>query len=163
MIILILLLVASSGASSSYLITKLLSSELHSACNLYFGISQANNHASLLLGGLNQVLSAATTVCGTLLIALKIILVTRESRARYSYTKVIDILVQSAALESLVLTINAISEISVHIIVESNSSNVNLYVAFVQILAYTSSLRIVVTVCGSSIFSFISVLNDASN
>lgn len=42
------------------------------------------------------------------MIALKIIIVTRNGRARYSYAKVIEIIVQSAALQSTVLLVDGI-------------------------------------------------------
>lgn len=56
-----------------------------------------------LLAAAAALSSLITTVIATFLIALKIILVTRRSRMQHSYTKVLDILIQSAALEAVVL------------------------------------------------------------
>ncbi|KAF5315455.1 hypothetical protein D9619_007595 [Psilocybe cf. subviscida] len=123
-------------------------------CNLYFGIDQATNDPTLLFAGLNQFLSAATTVFATSMIALKIILSTRDCRARYSYTRIIDILVQSAALESLILVVSAISEIALYILGEPDDSNMTLYVLFLEILTYASACRLIVTGIAPTLIAF---------
>lgn len=103
--------------------------------------------STLLFAGLSEFLSAATTVSATSMIALKIILVTRESHARYSYAKVIEILVQSAALESLVMIVNCIADIAQYALAASNSNNVTLELVILQISAYASAFRIFAKVC----------------
>lgn len=77
-------------------------------------------------------LSAATTVFATLLIALRIILVTRESRCFYSYTKVIEILVESAAVQSAVLLVAGV----INVMVAERPTDVG-----VLLVAYTSVFR----------------------
>ncbi|KAF5310294.1 hypothetical protein D9619_010139 [Psilocybe cf. subviscida] len=60
------------------------------------------DHFSLLIGPLGVLSSFVTTISATFLIALKIILVTRYSRTQYLYAKILEILVESAALVSIV-------------------------------------------------------------
>lgn len=56
-----------------------------------------------LIEALGILCSFITTLSATSLIALKIVLVTRQSHMRHSYSKIIEILVQSAAIVSIVL------------------------------------------------------------
>ncbi|KAF5310033.1 hypothetical protein D9619_010140 [Psilocybe cf. subviscida] len=60
------------------------------------------DHFSFLIGSLGVLSSFMTTISATSLIALKIVLVTRRSRIHCSYAKVVEILVESAALVSIV-------------------------------------------------------------
>lgn len=64
-----------------------------------------------LLSALGLLSSFITTVTSTSLIALKIILITRQNHMRYSYGKIIEILIQSAALVSIVLLPSSILEL----------------------------------------------------
>lgn len=52
---------------------------------------------------LSSLLSAVTTLSATFLIALKIVLITRTNRMQHSYSKIIEILIQSAGLVSFVM------------------------------------------------------------
>jgi hypothetical protein len=116
------------------------------AFNLYFALAPVENSSGLAFAGISQILSATTTVCATGLIALKIYTVTRKSGGNYTYSKVIEILVQSAALQSLVMIVDSIAEIGTYILVASNSNNIALALAFLQIAAYSSSCRLAVMV-----------------
>ncbi|KAF5313766.1 hypothetical protein D9619_013679 [Psilocybe cf. subviscida] len=100
---------------------------------------------TLLSVALGILFSAATTVLATSMIALKIILVTRESRSQYSYTKVIEILVQSAALQSAVLLVNGIIVFMAYV-------DPTLLVA--QMNAYTSSFRRVLMGIAPTLIAF---------
>jgi hypothetical protein len=110
-------------------------------------ITPPETNSPVLSIGLTQFLSAATTVCATAMIALQIIIVTRQSRAGYSYSKVIEILVQSVALESLVLIVNSICAVATYVLLESNSADATLEITSMQIFAYASACRILVMVC----------------
>lgn len=142
---LIPLLLASTGVFLSYPRNEIVDLGLRSACNLYFGLSTTPSY--LLIGALALVLSAATTVSATLMIALKIILVTRRSHTPYSYRKVIEILVQSAALESLLQIFSAINAIVVYMLGDGNTDNPTLEVLVGTVLAYSTAVRLVVMVC----------------
>lgn len=56
-----------------------------------------------LIQSLTTLFSFITTVSATSLIALKIIVVTRQTHRRHHYTKIINIIVQSAVILSVVL------------------------------------------------------------
>ncbi|KAF5324145.1 hypothetical protein D9619_011132 [Psilocybe cf. subviscida] len=122
------------------------------ACDLYLAVIRGDTGA--LMGGLSQVLSATTTVCATGMILLKIILVTQKSRARYSYSKVIEILVQSAALESFVQIVASIAAIVSSKVLESSSFNVSLVLFFLPLGAYASSCRLVVLGIAPTLIAF---------
>lgn len=64
-----------------------------------------------ILNSLGIFCSVTTTVSATSLIACKIVLVTRRSRMVYSYNKILEILVQSAALVSIFLSAIAILQL----------------------------------------------------
>lgn len=102
---------------------------------------------AILYTGLALLFSAATTVSATLMITLKIIIVTRRSHARYSYTRIIDILVQSAALESSAMVVAFVAAITEYELFTSNSNDGSLDVWFLQLSSYSSVFRIVVAVC----------------
>ncbi|KAF5313786.1 hypothetical protein D9619_013721 [Psilocybe cf. subviscida] len=123
------------------LITLLLAS---SACTLYLALIPFGATSSVLSIGVGLFLSAATTVCATAIISLRIILVTRKSHARYSYTKIIQIVVQSAALESFVLTLNSTISFAVYVVAQSRSNNVVLVIVLTRVMAYTSACRMMV-------------------
>ncbi|KAF5313795.1 hypothetical protein D9619_013709 [Psilocybe cf. subviscida] len=123
------------------LITLLLAS---SAANVYFAIIPFGHFSALFSLGLALFLFAATTVCATAIISLRIILVTRKSGARYSYTRFIQIIVQSAPLESFVLTLNSTISFAVYIVGQSRSNNVALVIALTRVMAYTSDCRMIV-------------------
>lgn len=65
----------------------------------------------LLLTFSVQLTSLLTIVAATCLIALKIMCVTRQNRTHYSYTKIVNILVESAALVSIIAILVAILEL----------------------------------------------------
>ncbi|KAF5309520.1 hypothetical protein D9619_012486 [Psilocybe cf. subviscida] len=52
---------------------------------------------------LSSLFSAVTTLLATFLLVLKIVFVTRKSRMQHSYTKILQILIESAALVSFVM------------------------------------------------------------
>lgn len=58
--------------------------------------------AAGLIQALSMLLSFTTTALATSLIALKIYLATRQTQRYYCYTKIIEILVQSAAILSII-------------------------------------------------------------
>lgn len=66
------------------------------------------SHTRYSVRGLPTIISAICTLSGTLLIVVKIVLVTRQSRIRHSYGRVIEILVESAALVSTILLVQGI-------------------------------------------------------
>lgn len=82
-------------------------------CNALF----ANNVANLdvLMNSLAEFSSFTTTVAASSLIALKIVLVTRKSHMRHSYAKVIEIVIESAVLVSIVLLGIAILEVGSYV------------------------------------------------
>lgn len=88
--------------------------------------------------------SATTTVSATSLIALKIVLVTRRSRMQHSYAKIVEILIESAALVSIVLLGVAILELISYVSPYKlgTTSGRHLF----QMLQYLSSLYTPVTV-----------------
>lgn len=117
------------------------------ASNLYFMlILSTGSNTSLLSSGLGQIFSAATTVVATTLIVLKIVLVTRKSRAGYSYTKVIEILIQSAALQSLVMIFASVVSFVEFSASEAKHVDVGLESMLLQVGGYSSSLRTMITV-----------------
>lgn len=65
-------------------------------------------NASPTYSSLQLLFSAIITMSATSLIGLKIFLVTRQSHMRRSYLRVMEILVQSAVLVSIILWINCI-------------------------------------------------------
>lgn len=60
-------------------------------------------HLQNILSSLSSLFSVITTLSTTFLIALKIVLTTRRSRMRQFYTKIIEILVQSAGLVTFIV------------------------------------------------------------
>lgn len=119
-----------------------------SGCDFAYTILPDSTRASILLSGINYFLSAATTICATLMIALKITLVTRTSHANHSYSKVIDILVQSAALVSFVQVVNSTIIVAVYAQLNSNPNILDNPVldSLTDALAYISSCRLAVVV-----------------
>ncbi|KAF5313745.1 hypothetical protein D9619_013677 [Psilocybe cf. subviscida] len=95
------------------LIALLMSSTVFNLLVLFLPASRVQT--ALLSEALGILLAAVTTLFATFMIALRIILVTRESRGYYSYTKVIEILVESAALQSAVLLFTGIINIVTYI------------------------------------------------
>lgn len=65
---------------------------------LRIGSAYGPQNFSLLLNSLSEIFSLLTTLFATCFIALKIVLVTRQRRMSYSYAKIVEILVESAAL-----------------------------------------------------------------
>lgn len=116
------------------------------ACSLVVAILPSDTKSPLLLLGLTQFFSAATTVCAILMITLKIIHVTQKSPERRSYSRVIEILVQSAALESIVMTLNSMVEFTGCAFLESNSASNNLVIVFLELNAYLLAWRIALPV-----------------
>lgn len=103
---------------------------------------------SVISQGVSLILSGITIACATVLISLRITLVTRKRFTRYSYTRIIDILVQSAALETVVLILNAIATFVSATQFKSNPDNDSaIAILAVQVLGYASSCRVVVMVC----------------
>lgn len=86
------------------------------------------------------------------MIALRILMVTRKSQAQYSYSRVIDILVQSAALESFIMVVDCMANLVEYALLNSDSDKVTLESVLWQIVYYASILRSVVAVCVLSIF-----------
>ncbi|KAF5309491.1 hypothetical protein D9619_012494 [Psilocybe cf. subviscida] len=72
---------------------------------------QTEVHITSLLASLSSLCSAFITLLATSLIALKIVLVTRNSRIRHSYAKTIEIIVESAALVSFITLVMGILEL----------------------------------------------------
>jgi hypothetical protein len=107
-------------------------------------MSSETSGSALLGKGLSELISAATTVCATSMIVLKIILVTRKSRAHYSYTKIIEILVQSAALESVVMMVNCFADIGQYAFSAFNHNNGSFLL--LQLSTYASAFRFFVIV-----------------
>lgn len=147
MAVLIPLLIVSFGEAFSCLISVLEDLENITAGNLYFAVVPTDSNTSILLAGLSEVFSVVTTVLATAMIALKIILVTRKCRARYSYAKVIEILVQSAALESLIYIIMSATDLAFFTLFGSKSANAALVAVLLEIDAYSSAMRLVIVVC----------------
>ncbi|KAF5311104.1 hypothetical protein D9619_007632 [Psilocybe cf. subviscida] len=69
-----------------------------------------NEQTSRITNLLVTLFSFIITVSATCLVILKIVLITRRSHMRHSYAKIIEILVQSAALVSIVVVGSAIPE-----------------------------------------------------
>ncbi|KAF5317952.1 hypothetical protein D9619_012050 [Psilocybe cf. subviscida] len=93
----------------------------------------------VLLSGLSTLTSVLTTLAATCLISWRIALVTRRSNMLHSYTKIIEILIESAALITIVNVVQAILQlISVtHPISLTNTSGVVIfelyqYLSFIQ-------------------------------
>lgn len=70
-------------------------------CVLLFIIDRSNT--DFLINSLATLSTFITTVLATSLIASKIVLVTRKSHMRHSYTKIIAIVIESGTLTSIVL------------------------------------------------------------
>lgn len=62
-----------------------------------------NMRLSQLIQTVAALISFITILSATFLIALKIILITQRSHMHYSYTKTVEIIIQSAAIVSIVL------------------------------------------------------------
>lgn len=105
---------------------------------------------ALLTPALGRLFSAVTTIFATGLIALKIILVTRRNRTLYSYKRVIEILVQSAALQSIVLMAGSIIDFLFYIPNISPDSREGHI--FVMLQAFATVFRVEVTV---SLFQYV--------
>lgn len=144
LIILIPLLLASTGEWIGCMTDALVGWTLPKVCNLYSGAIKSGSTSSLLFVGISQFVSAATTICATAMIAVKINLVTRRFHACRSYSKIIEILVQSAALQSFALTVNAIAEVASYALLESNSDNGRLAL---EIASYAGACRTAIVVC----------------
>ncbi|KAF5317745.1 hypothetical protein D9619_012549 [Psilocybe cf. subviscida] len=114
-----------------------------------------------LLAFCAQLASLATTASATSLIALKIIRTTRESQMHYSYTRIVQILVESAALVSIVgLGVGSLQLVTyIQPYDMSTSSGRLLY----QLLQYLAAVQTPIMV-GDSVVVFIVVhhLNTAS-
>lgn len=85
--------------------------------------NDTTNTIAFLSVSLGMILSAVTTVSATVLIILRIFLVTGTSRVHYSYAKAIEILVQSAALEAIILISGGIFGITVYVQKSSHDGN----------------------------------------
>ncbi|KAF5313776.1 hypothetical protein D9619_013683 [Psilocybe cf. subviscida] len=68
----------------------------------------------------------------------------QRHHARYSYAKIIQIVVQSAALEACILTVNSTITFAAYILAQSQSNNLALSIVITQIVAYTAVCRIIV-------------------
>jgi hypothetical protein len=64
-------------------------------------IHSSSPHIAILISFLSTAFAVITTASATFLIALKIVLVTRRSYMQHSYTRIIRILIESAALLSI--------------------------------------------------------------
>lgn len=105
---LIILLCTTIGELLQWLVMNPLSNII--LCPGFIGYADLFPNAPLdqLIQALGVISSFITTVSTTFLIALKITLVTRQSRRLHHYTKIIEILVQSAAMLSILLLVLAI-------------------------------------------------------
>lgn len=70
-----------------------------------------DNRTGELISSLSMISSVLTTVSATCLITLKIVVVTRRSHMRHSYDKIVEILVESAALVAVVALAVAIMDL----------------------------------------------------
>lgn len=116
------------------------------ACDVFFNVFPRGNASLTLLSGLENFLSGIATISVTFMTALKIILVTRRSHAQSSYSKIIDIVVQSAALQSFFHIISSISQLLSYALIISNSDNVSLGSLFLKLNAYATTCELVFVV-----------------
>lgn len=99
----------------------------------------------VLLDSLSSILIVTTLVATTSLIALKIVLVTRQSPVRRSYARIVDVLIHSAALVSIVdLSITILQLVDyVDTFKLSTTRGIRLY----QVTTYLTYMSAPLTVC----------------
>lgn len=101
--------------------------------------------SSILPNALAFLSSFITTISATSLIALKIVLVTRQSHQNYSYAKIIEILTQSAALVSIFLFVSSVVELLDYMHPFTLSTARGRF--FIQVIGYLTYIQAPVTVC----------------
>ncbi|KAF5321952.1 hypothetical protein D9619_000015 [Psilocybe cf. subviscida] len=137
---------------SRYILTCLVTLLLVSTGISIYNLVPASIESAVLTETFGMLCSLITTGSSTFLIALKIVLVTRRSHMQHTYGKILEILIQSAALVSTVLLIMAILQIYsyVHAFKPSTASGRSL----IQMSIYLACLQTPVTVFAPTLITF---------
>lgn len=116
----------------------------------YIWNGTATDRFTVLADFIATLASALTTVTATLLIALKIVIVTRKSSMHHSYAKVIEIIVESGALVSTIMLAEALLELVSFLQpfdLATKSGQI-----LVQLAEYVSSFQTWIVVCCTPAF-----------